>query len=236
MPRTCRPDETKRSQPSRSLVGVATYVVRVWIPDRPGALGAVASRIGSVRGDLIGIDILERGAGMAIDELVVTLPSEDLVSLLVKEIGEVDGVAVEDVHHVPGESLPDPRLAALETAALLVRQASSEAVLGALVERASADFSAAWGAVVHVAGGRLLASFGEPPPAAWIGAFVTGSRVADTPGGPDDVAWAPLARAALDLVVGRPGRPVRRRERQQLVALAEIADVRWAELSGRVRS
>ena len=46
-----------------------TYVVRVWVPDRPGALGAIASRIGAVRGDLIGVDILERGGGRAIDEL-----------------------------------------------------------------------------------------------------------------------------------------------------------------------
>jgi hypothetical protein len=36
---------------------MATFVVRVWVPDRPGALGSVASRIGAVRGDLVGIDI-----------------------------------------------------------------------------------------------------------------------------------------------------------------------------------
>ena len=212
---------------------MATYVVRVWIPDRPGALGAVASRIGSVRGDLIGIDILERGAGMAIDELVVTLPSEDLVSLLVKEIGEVDGVAVEDVHHIAGETLRDPRLAALETAALLVRQQSPDAVVASLVQHAADDFSAAWGAVVDGAGQRVVAAVGEPPPAPWLNAFVTGSRAADSPEGPADVAWAALARASLDLVVGRPGRPVRGRERQQLAALVEIADVRWAELTAR---
>ena len=46
-------------------------MVRVWLPDRPGALGAVASRIGAVRGDVIGIDILERGGGRAVDELTV---------------------------------------------------------------------------------------------------------------------------------------------------------------------
>ena len=34
--------------------------------------GQVASRIGSLRGDVIGIEILERGAGRAIDELVVS--------------------------------------------------------------------------------------------------------------------------------------------------------------------
>ena len=210
---------------------MATYVVRVWIPDRPGALGAVASRIGSVRGDLIGIDILERGAGMAIDELVVTLPSEDLVGLLVKEIGEVDGVAVEDIADVPGGILPDPRLAALETAAVLVRQPTGDAVLASLVHQAAHDFIATWVAVVDGAGQLVLASFGSPPPASWITAFVGGSRAAATAEGPDDVAWAPLARASLDLVVGRPGRPIRGRERQQLVALAEIADVRWAELA-----
>ena len=91
------------------------FVLRVWVPDRPGALGAVASRIGAVRGDLIGIDILERGAGRAIDELVVELPDEKLVQLLIAEVSEVDGVDVEDVRRA-NDSLADPRLDALETA------------------------------------------------------------------------------------------------------------------------
>ena len=51
-----------------------SYVVRIWLPDRPGALGQVASRIGAVRGEIVGIEILERGAGRAVDELVVDLP------------------------------------------------------------------------------------------------------------------------------------------------------------------
>ena len=71
---------------------MGTYVVRVWLPDRPGALGQVASRIGAVRGDVTGIDILERGAGRAIDELVVELPDDELLPLLIDEIGQVDGV------------------------------------------------------------------------------------------------------------------------------------------------
>ena len=33
---------------------VHRFVVRVWLPDRPGALGQVASRIGAVRGDVVG--------------------------------------------------------------------------------------------------------------------------------------------------------------------------------------
>ncbi|MGQ0617038.1 MAG: ACT domain-containing protein, partial [Acidimicrobiia bacterium] len=70
---------------------VASYVVRVWLPDRPGALGAVASRVGAVRGDVVGIEILERGAGRAVDELVVELPAGMPVDLLLAEISQVDG-------------------------------------------------------------------------------------------------------------------------------------------------
>src|SRR5215218_4201095 len=95
------------------------FVLRVWVPDRPGALGAVASRVGAVRGDLIGIDILERDGGQAIDELVIQVPDEALLPLLVSEINQVDGVDVEDVRQAP-ERLHDPRLDALETASALV--------------------------------------------------------------------------------------------------------------------
>ena len=73
-----------------------SYVLRVWLPDRPGALGAVASRIGAVKGDVVGIEILETGAGQAVDELVVQLPEATLVDLLVNEVRQVDGVIVCD--------------------------------------------------------------------------------------------------------------------------------------------
>src|SRR5438874_1656791 len=37
-------------------MATAHVLVRVWLPDRPGALGQVASRIGSLRGDIVGVD------------------------------------------------------------------------------------------------------------------------------------------------------------------------------------
>lgn len=208
---------------------MGTYVVRVWIPDRPGALGAVASRIGAVRGDLTGIDILERGAGLAIDELVVHLPDDDLVPLLLHEINEVDGVAVEDLREVPGGSIADPRLTALQSAALLVEQNDAGDVLAVLVQHALADFDATWCAVVAASTGQVVADCGSCPPASWIGAFVQGSRSAPA-AGPEDMAWARL-EGDLDLVLGRPGRPIRDRERAQLMALARIASLRWVQVS-----
>jgi hypothetical protein len=215
---------------------VPTFVVRVWMPDRPGVLGAVASRVGAVRGDVVGIDILERGAGRAIDELVVDLPDDDLVPLLIAEIGQVDGVDVEDVR--PAHSMPDPRLAALEAAALLVEETTPEGLLATIVEHAKADFEGDWAAVISPDSATALASAGDAPDTAWLNAFVDGSRSSDVlasgEGGPDDLAWSSLPTGGLALVIGRHGRPFRARERRQLAALARIADRRWVEVAPQV--
>ncbi len=72
------------------------YVVRVQLPDRPGALGQVASRIGAVGGDIVAIHILSRGGGRALDEFIIQLDGA-LTQLLESEILEVDGVNVEEV-------------------------------------------------------------------------------------------------------------------------------------------
>jgi ACT domain-containing protein len=76
---------------------MAGYVVRIALPDRPGALGLVASRIGAVGGDIVAINILERDSGQAVDEFVVEIGGEHLVELLQNEIHEVDGVSVLEI-------------------------------------------------------------------------------------------------------------------------------------------
>ena len=73
------------------------FILRIQLPDRPGALGQVASRIGAVGGDIVAIDILDRVEGRAVDEFVVELSGAHLVDLLSSEIHEVDGVQIEDV-------------------------------------------------------------------------------------------------------------------------------------------
>lgn len=194
--------------------------MRVWLPDRPGALGAVASRIGAVRGDLVGIDILETGAGRAIDELIISLPEENLVPLLVKEMQEVEGVDVEDIRPLEGE-MPDARVAALESAAELLAQGDALSVCAMAVDHVSRDFEAEWAVVVR--DGHLVATNGPTPTTDWVIAFVAGSQGAGAAEvGPDDVAWAPLDDNGGALVIGRDGRPFRSRERRQLAALARI--------------
>ncbi|MCC5952888.1 MAG: hypothetical protein JJU45_12435 [Acidimicrobiia bacterium] len=212
---------------------MTTFVVRMWIPDRPGALGAVASRVGAVGGDVVGIEILERGAGRAVDELVVDLEDESLVSLLISEVQQVDGVSVEDVRAI-ADALRDPRLDALETAAMLVGASTPASAIEELCEHAVRTIGSAWGVVVSLDEVEVEASVGEPPDTAWLVAFVAGSqssaRVAAGKGGPDDVVWSPLPSARMALVLGRHGTPFRARERRQAAALARIVDTRFREL------
>ena len=117
-----------------------SVLVRAWLPDRPGALGLVASRIGAVRGDIVGIDVLEQGDGVVIDEFAVRLPDLSLVRVLVREIEEVDGVSVEEVREVA--RFPDPRLDALGTTAELCAEIMAESRRNPAVARIYQDMEA----------------------------------------------------------------------------------------------
>lgn len=210
-----------------------TYVVRLWLPDRPGALGQVASRIGAVRGEIVGIEILERGAGRAVDELVVELPDGSLTELLVHEVQEVDGVDVEEVRALV-DGLHDPRLEALEAVAVLVGASDRDELVEAIVGHAKRVLDAEWAAVVALDDGWVLAGEGPVPPGPWLLAFVSGSQDSVRSGGgsgADDVVWSPLPAAGLAVVLGRERTAFRARERRQLAALARVVDTRLHEVS-----
>lgn len=204
------------------MPAVATLVLRVWLPDRPGALGAVASRIGAVHGDVIGIDIIERGAGRAVDELVVDLPDESLIDLLLGEVGHVEGVDVEDVRVLDGPP-ENTTVLALELAASL-RSASGTDRLEQVVAAARQLLHGDWAAVVDAETGAVTTSCGDALPAdGWISAFVQGAL---TSSGAADVAELAVARLGADgsaLVVGRERVPLRASEREVLQLIAELA-------------
>jgi hypothetical protein len=208
----------------------ANVLVRVWLPDRPGALGLVASRIGAVRGDIVGIDVLERDGGVVIDEFAVRLADDELVSVLVKEVEEVDGASVEEVRVVG--RFPDPRLDALESAAGLCEAPSTAALGTRLVEQIAREFLAEW--CVLLRGTEVLAAAGSPPPTEQVRALAAGTMaspsVADGSSGPGDLAVATLERLDAILLVGRAGQTFRLRERGQLFALARVADRAWTLL------
>ena len=207
-------------------------LLRVWLPDRPGALGAVASRIGALRGDIVGIDVLERSEGVAIDEFGVVLADAEHLALLVREVEEVDGCRVENVTVVP--HFPDPRLDALISVALVCEAGDAPALQQALATYAGTAFGADWVAVM--AGDRMLAGYGNPPADSYLAALASGAAsspaVASGLAGPADLATAALETRRALLLVGRTGNEFRERERAQLLALARIADQVWSRLDG----
>lgn len=210
------------------------YILRVWLPDKPGALGRVASAIGSVGASLVAIDILEQEGGWAIDELAVeAVDSPNAEEKLIVALQFVDGVQIESIIPSP-PVLFDPRVSALETAVELVEQQKSLGLMEMLVNRALGDLSADWAVLLEFDAEEPLAWSGDAPRTAWINAFLAGSRTLREMGspmsGPEDIAWTELVQSQSALVLGRDGRPFRLRERQQLSALARIADRRLAEL------
>jgi hypothetical protein len=209
--------------------------MRVWLNDRPGALGLVAGAIGAAGGDLVGIDILERDGGRAIDELTIELGEKVQIPELLKAVGALEGVEVEDLRDLrPGTFLPvnDP----LEIGADILAVKSVEELYGALVAGVCLGFSA-WAAVVDPTSPVVLKASEEAPSGGWLEAFVTGTRSAMREHGvassASDVVWAMLDVADVALLAGRSGKPFRARERRQLATLARIADHRWHELVER---
>jgi len=204
------------------VTAVPAFVIRVWLPDRPGALGSVASRVGAVKADVIGIDIIERGAGRAIDELVIDLPDGDLVDLLLAEIAQVEGVDVENIRPLSGPP-PDPAVLALEIAQRVRDAGTGGDSLQAVVDGAVQLLGAEWAALVDTSGSRIMAFSGdELPNEGWLIAFVQGAMTEGAPVDLQELALAPLSSAGLALVVGRGHSPLRGREQQVLEGLAAL--------------
>ncbi len=217
-------------------VAVRVYVVfRVWLADRPGSLGQLASEIGKFGADLVGIDILERDGARAVDELTVELPEGSSAEALAEALSLLPGVEVEDLRHLVSR-VPYSGRDPLDAAVLIADAPGYSELLQLLVEGVCTAFACDWSAVLDMSGttAESLAAAGEPPGTPWLGAFVAGARagLSLSPAGavvlvgPRDIAWAPLGSSELVVVTGRDGPPFRSRERQQLQQLSRVADAR----------
>jgi hypothetical protein len=205
-----------------TVAAVITIVVRVWMPDRPGALGQVASRIGAVRGDVLSIEILEQGGGRAIDELTVALPDVELMSLLTAEIDAVDGVSVESIRVVDPDRT-DASLSALALGAAIAESLPSErleVMVGGIQRFAETDW------VIVLDDGDPIAQLGEPPEIGWLSAFLAGSEHLDglDDSSPSDLLWGHMTTSALTVAAGRTGNPIHERERVRFSLLLRLAD------------
>jgi hypothetical protein len=79
-----------------------SYLLRLVVPDRPGILGAVATALGHAGIDIVSLDVLERGHGVAVDDVVVELPPDRLPDSLITAVQTVPGVKVESLRPFAG--------------------------------------------------------------------------------------------------------------------------------------
>ncbi len=208
--------------PACTVPVVITIVVRIWMPDRPGALGQVASRIGAVRGDVLAIEILEQGGGRAVDELTVSLPDDDLIGLLTAEIDAVDGVSVESIRVVDPDRT-DASLSALALGATIAESPADErldVMIGGIQRFAETDL------VIVLRDGEPIARIGTPPDIEWLMAFLAGSEHLDglDDSAPSDLLWGHMGTSAIAVAAGRTGNPIHERERVRFSLLLRLAD------------
>jgi hypothetical protein len=208
---------------------VHNFLIRVHLPDRPGALGAVASRIGSVGGDVISIEILQRERGVVVDELGVRLAGDGLIDLMRDEILEVDGVTIESLRPVEGE-LPDRHAELLDVVTDLFRQPSPAALLERLTERVGVSLAADFAAVLDTDGFRVIAGEGDLPDRDRLDALARQALSSPPLALDTGVTTAYMVHANLVLVVGRHDPVLRDRERQWVSIMADIADHGWPDL------
>ncbi|WJY73036.1 hypothetical protein CAURIC_07085 [Corynebacterium auriscanis] len=81
--------------------------MRVRMPDVPGVLGKLAVAIGTVGGDIRGVDIVgnadsSEDIGTVVDDIVVNLPTGSLPDSLITAAQEVDGVYVDSIRPFSG--------------------------------------------------------------------------------------------------------------------------------------
>jgi hypothetical protein len=215
--------------------------LRIWLPDAPGVLGAVAAEIGAVHGNVVGLEVLEREAGVAIDEMVVELPDDPgAIDAVCRAVRNVPGVGVEEVVELSGDSegegeAPDREDTVLAAVTAILGAATPDAVLKELTGRLSALFGLAWLAVANDALTRFVEVHGDAPSPPWVAAFAEGSRSGADPA--NDTTGSGVFVEAVPgtglTVCGGRAVAIRRRERREIALLVTAAARFMEALGGR---
>jgi hypothetical protein len=79
-----------------------SFLMRVQVPDQPGALGLLASALGTADVDILSVDVVERSENLAVDDLVVEIPRGSFPDGLITAAEAIDGVHVISVRPFNG--------------------------------------------------------------------------------------------------------------------------------------
>jgi hypothetical protein len=207
------------------------YLLRVAVPDRPGALGALATAIGRAGGDIKAVDVVERGSSIAVDDVLIQA-TEDVAAAIRAEVSVLPGAAIEAWQPF---SAGDQLGGGLDLVDSLGFGASR--VRAAIIRIAPAVLRTSWVVIVEAIenGVAVTQASANAPWSRWTSLpwfpLAAPARIDADPSwlphawGPEpELAGAPIADSASVLLAVRPSGPMfRRSEIDRLAGLAAIA-------------
>jgi hypothetical protein len=210
-----------------------SYLLRLVVPDRPGTLGAVATALGTAGADIVSLDVLERGDGFAVDDVVVDLPPGRLPDSLISAAQTVDGVQVESLRPFSGALDTHRELDLLDELAR-APEGTAGKLLAAELPRV---FSCSWAVVLDCAGATWDVVTASEAAPSFAGVDLPWMPVTTPVLLPSDDAWvperwremaiemmaAPYGDQACGVLLGRSGGPAFRRS--ELLRLAHLAGI-----------
>ncbi|WP_313673533.1 amino acid-binding protein [Mycolicibacterium sp.] len=195
-----------------------SYLLRVELEDRPGSLGSLAVALGSVGADILSLDVVERGPGYAIDDLVVDLPTGAMPDTVITAAEGLIGVRVESIRPHTGRLEAHRELELIDHVAAAGDRADK---LQVLVDEAPRILRVGWCTVVEFTDHgpqRIVGSPGAPetqaPSTPWMPISQATALDASEEWVPQlwrdmdtTLAAAPLGGPHTAIVLGRPGGP-----------------------------
>jgi hypothetical protein len=222
-----------RAPPCATVLAVRSYLLRIELADRPGSLGSLAVALGSVGADILSLDVVERGSGCAIDDLVIELPPGVMPDALITAAESLSGVRVDSVRPHTGLLEAHRELELLDHVAAADDNSTR---LQVLANEAPRVLRVSWCTVLQSSQGgvqRLAGSAGAPETKANSAPWLPIEQAATLDNTAEWVpqAWrdmdttmvaAPLGDPHTAVVLGRPGPEFRPSEVARLGYLAGI--------------
>ena len=217
-----------------------SYLLRLVLPDRPGMLGAVATALGAAGADILSLDVVERGPGGAVDDLVVAMPPGGLADALITSAQSVQGVVVESLRPYHGGTDLHRDLELVDALG-----AEPDRAAELLVGHAAGVFRAGWAMLLEPGPTVLHASPGAPAgeglDLGWLPLDRARRLDPEAPWVPErwqvlgtELVAAPVGHPHRVVLVGRPGGPLFRAS--EVLRLAHLAGIAATVEAGRQRT
>ena len=197
---------------------MTSYLLRVQLEDRPGSLGSLAVVLGTVGADILSLDVVERGDGYAVDDLVVDLAPGSMPDMLITAAEGLRGVRVDTIRPHTGLLEAHRELELIDHIAAAHDKAGK---LQVLADEAPRVLRVGWCTVVRTTDSgleRIVGSASAPETRARSAPWLPISHAEALDGTADWVpqvwrdmdttlAAAPLGDPSTAVVLGRPGGP-----------------------------